>query len=696
MEEKILEILKNNNKAYSVYELNDLLKLTSLDELKELLKTLNKLEDELKIYKTNKNKFMLFKNNNLRLGKLSVTKKGFGFVDVGEKEDIFVAKANLNNAIDEDEVVVEIISKKDEELEGRIVKIVKRELENMIGEVYFKKKKCMIRLIDNKKNINIELDKKDVKNLSDGFYVKIKLANKLKGNTYRGKVIKVIGHKDDPGADILAIVESMDIHTEFSEEVKEEVKKLPYMVSKDEMVNRKDLRNEIIFTIDGSDTKDIDDAISIKKIKNGYQLGVHIADVSYYVKSGTKLDEEAYERGTSNYLADRVIPMLPHELSNGICSLNPDADRLAISCIMNINEQGNVEKYDILESVIRSKKKMTYTCVNQILNNELIPEGYEKFVDQLKDMEELSKILRKNKINRGYIDFEIDEPKIIVDQEGKPKDIVLRERGIGEKIIEDFMIVANETVATHIYNMDLPFLYRVHGMPNEEKINDFINFISIMGYKIKTKIKDLKPKEMQSILGELHDKKEFPIFSNMLLRSMQKAVYDDKNIGHYGLASKCYTHFTSPIRRYPDTTVHRLLRTYLFKNDFSEETIKYWQNKLPVLGEHTSDMERKAIECERKVTDMKMAEYMLSHINEEFEGIISSVTNFGLFVQLPNLIEGLVRIDSLKSYYFFDERTMSLISENDKRGYRLGDKVLIKVIAASKEQGTIDFEIVKR
>lgn len=697
MEDKIMEILNKANKALSVNEINDALGLETVEDLKLLLKVLNNLEDELKICRTKKDKYMFFKNSNLRIGNLSVNKRGFGFVRVEGEDDIFVAPDNLNNAIDTDKVVVEIISRKGEELEGRIVRIVKREFRDMVGEVYHKNKKCLVNLDNDKMKITIQIDKKQAKDLVDGYKVKIRVTSKLEGNIYRGEIVKIIGHKDDPGNDITSIVEELGIHGEFPEDVIKELDKIPNEVSNLEIGNRRDLRNETIFTIDGDDTKDIDDAISIKKLDNGYELGVHIADVSYYVRSGTKLDDEAYERGTSVYLTDRVIPMIPHKLSNGICSLNPDEDRLTISCVMKIDMDGNIVDYDIFESVIRSRKQMTYNCVNKIFNDEEIPLGYEQYVDDLKEMQNLARILRTNKIKRGYIDFDLDEAKIIVDKDGKPTDIVLRERGIGQRLIEDFMIAANETVASHIYNMDLPFIYRVHGAPNEDKINEFIRFVSVMGYRINTKVRDLSPKEMQKLLSELRDKKEFSIFSSMLLRSMQKAIYDSQNIGHFGLASSCYTHFTSPIRRYPDTTVHRLLRTYLFNKDYSSGTIEYWEKKLPILGEHTSKMERLSIECERQVEDLKMAEFMEKHVGEKFEGIISSVTNYGVFVELPNLIEGLAKIDSFKeSHYYFDESTFSLISANDKRGYRLGDNVVVRVIAASKKQSTIDFKIIKR
>ena len=696
MEDKILQILTEDNRSFSVYELNDALGLKTVDELKELLKVLNNLEDNLKIYRTNKDKYMLFNNSNLRMWTMNANKRGFGFVDIEGEHDVFIPPTDMNGAIHNDKVIVEITSRHGLDLEGRIVRIVNRSLKFMVGEVYHKNKKCMIKLDDDKVKINIEISKDEAKDLVDGHKVLVKVANKLKDNNYKGEIIKIIGHKNDPGVDILSIVNELGIPDTFSKEVLTEVEKIPSEVLPNEYEKRRDLRSLEIFTIDGDDTKDIDDAISIEKIDNGYRLGVHIADVSYYVKAGSSLDDEAYNRSTSVYLTDRVIPMLPHKLSNGICSLNPLVDRLAISCIMDIDLNGNVFSYEILESVIKSRKQMTYKCVNKILNNEEVPKGYEEFVKSLKMMQELASILRKNKLKRGYIDFDLDESKILVDEKGIPKEVTLRDRGVGQRLIEDFMIVANETVATHIYNMDLPFIYRVHGSPNEDKINEFLRFVSLTGYNIKTKSRDITPLEMQRILKELKGKKEFHIFSNMLLRSMQKAIYDSQNIGHFGLASRCYTHFTSPIRRYPDTTVHRLLRTYLFNKKIDLNTVNFWEKKLPILADHTSKMERLSIECERQVDDMKKAEYMSYHIGEEFEGIISSVMSFGMFVELPNLIEGLVRVDSFKNdHYYFDEATFSLRGVNDKRGYRLGDSVKVVVVAASKENKTIDFEIVK-
>ena len=460
---------------------------------------------------------------------------------------------------------------------------------------------------------------------------------------------------------------------------------------------RRDLRDWTIFTIDGDDTKDIDDAISIKKLPNGnYELGVHIADVSYYVKEGSPLDNEAMERGTSVYLVDRVIPMLPHELSNGICSLNPNVDRLAISCIMEFNENGKQLNYEIFPSIIKSRIQMTYKKVNSILEKNETPEGYEEFVDDLRLMSELADILRKAKIKRGYIDFGVDEAKILVDEKCVPYDVVLRDRGTGEMLIEDFMIAANECVASHIYFMNLPFIYRVHEYPKEEKIRSFLGFVSSLGYHVNGNIKDIKPTTMQMILEQLVDKPEYKILSALLLRSMQKAVYKPENLGHYGLASKCYTHFTSPIRRYPDTTVHRLLRTYLFDGKIDMNTIRKWEEKLVYIAEHSSERERASVDCEREVEDMKMAEYMEQHIGEEFEGMISSVTSFGMFVELDNLIEGLVPLRDMKDFFHFDEERMTLTGERSHVKYSIGERVIVKVIRASKEEKTIDFDVLRK
>ena len=695
MENTILEILKKENKAYSVHELEDIMQIHDVDGLKELIKTLNKMEDELVVYRSNKDKYMLFNNSHLKIGRLIGHRKGFGFVDIEGDEDVYVSSSNMNGAIHLDRVIVEITSKKGMQLEGRIVRVIDRNLKQVVGELCAKDNVYYLKSDENKLNVQIIIEKNKTLGAVEGHKVLVKITGRIKDNKYHGEVVKILGHKNDPGVDILSIVAKYGIHDTFSDEVMKEVDEIPNEVLPEEYDGRRDLRDVEIFTIDGDDTKDIDDAISIKKLDNGnYSLGVHIADVSYYVKENTKLDDEAYERGTSVYLADRVIPMLPHKLSNGICSLNPGVDRLAMSCVMEIDHKGDVVSYDIFESVIRSRKQMTYKNVNKYLEEGIVPEGYEPFTNSLSLMEELAKILRANKERRGYIDFDIDEAKIIVNDKGEAIDVKLRERGTGEKLIEDFMIAANETVASCIYFMELPFVYRVHGEPSEEKIDNFLKFISVLGYHVNGKTKDLHPKTMQNILEQLKDKKEYHILASVLLRSMQKAVYDKTNIGHYGLASKCYTHFTSPIRRYPDTTVHRLLRKYLFKHQIDNDTINYWENKLVVLTEHVSQKERDSIDCEREVDDMKMAEYMMKHIGEEFDGIISSVTSFGMFIELPNLIEGLVKLEDMKDdTYVYDETRFCLTGTSKKKTYRLGDNVRVIVKNASKEAKTIDFEL---
>ena len=699
MREDILELLGKSDGALSIYDIQDKLSLNTVDQVKELSEELRKLEEDVLIYHSNKNKYMLLEKSQLRKGLMRVNKKGFGFVEVENMDDdIFVSSDNMNGAIHDDIVLVEITSKMHlDRLEGRILKILKRQVTRYIGEINFVKNKGIIKLDDQKVKIEIEVKKEDSMNAVDGHKVVVELGKRINNHKYYGKVVEIIGHKNDPGVDILSIVYKYSINTEFPDDVKEEVAKMPMEVCEEELEGRIDLRDEEIFTIDGDDTKDIDDAISIKLLPNGhYKLGVHIADVSYYVKEGSPLDDEAMERGTSVYLVDRVIPMLPHELSNGICSLNPNVDRLAISCVMEFDSNGKQLDYSIFPSVIKSRIQMTYKKVNSILEKNEIPEGYEPFVKSLRIMHDLAKILRKAKEARGYIDFEVDEAKILVDENCVPTEIVKRDRGTGELLIEDFMIAANECVATHIYFMNLPFIYRVHESPKEEKIRSYLSFIGTLGYQIPGDVKDFKPKTMQKLIKFLEDKPEFKILSSLLLRSMQKAVYKPENLGHYGLASKCYTHFTSPIRRYPDTTVHRLLRTYLFNKNLSQNTLRHWEDKLVYVAEHSSSRERASVDCEREVEDMKMAEYMEKHIGEEYEGMISSVTNFGMFVELDNLIEGLVPIRDMKDFFHYDEERMTLTGERSHVKYTIGERVIVKVVRASKEDKTIDFEVVKK
>lgn len=701
MREEIIELLGKEKRALSATEICDKLNLNTAGELKKLLDNLRILEEGYTVYRSNKDKYMLFENSHLLKGRLSVNKKGFGFVIVdGRDEDIYIDAKNMNGALNNDLVVVEELKGQNgKKTEGRVVKVLKKENNLIVGEYKIIDGNPHFIPDDKKLRMEIILDNKDLDDLVDGHKIQVSIVKEMGKYKYLGEVVKIIGHKNDPGVDILSIIYDHGINDVFTDEVMEEVNELPSEVLDSDRKGRKDLTDMTIFTIDGDDTKDIDDAVSISKKGENYILGVHIADVSYYVKEGTALYKEAYSRGTSVYLVDRVVPMLPHKLSNGICSLNPNVDRLAISCIMEITPNGKIVSHDIFESVIRSRIQMTYKKVNKILNDEETPEGYEPFKDDLKLMWELAKILRKEKLARGYLDFDVDEPKILVDENCKPYDVVLRERGKGENMIEDFMIAANETVAEHVFYMGLPFVYRVHEVPDNEKVEEFLNSISMLGYHVVGDRNFVYPKSMKKILDQLRDKESFEILSTLLLRCMKKAVYKPENLGHYGLASKCYTHFTSPIRRFPDTTVHNLLRKYIFNEPNDKELnrlIEYWEENLPALCDHASEKERDSIDCERDVESMKMAEYMESHIGEEYDGTISSVMNFGLFVQLDNMIEGLVHISEIKGdYYTFDETTHTLRGEKKGKMYKLGQKVRVVVTNASKENSTIDFNLVE-
>ncbi len=690
MEEQIIELLKDETKGQTIDEINKKMGHKSVKGINELQSVLDKMTIEGILHKSKKREYLLMSNTKtLKCGYLRINRSGNGFVDIADGPDIFVRSEHLNGAINNDFVEIDYSTHNNE---AYVIKILKRDLNNVVGEMISIKNKLVFKPDDDKLNIIIKLTKDSLNQVVEGHKVLVQIIKEIGKRSYLGKVIKIIGHKNDPGVDIISIALRHGIEIDFSDDVLRELESIPSVVSEEEKKGRTDLTSEMIFTIDGDDTKDIDDAISIKKNNDNYVLGVHIADVSHYVKMGSALYNAAFTRGTSSYLADTVIPMIPHKLSNGICSLNPEVERLSISCVMTINPKGRIIDYDIFPSVIKSRKQMTYKNVNKILEEDIIPEGYEEYVDTLKLMAELAKILRAEKTARGYIDFGIDEAKIVQDENGKAIDVVKRERGIGENLIEDFMIAANETVATHVSNMDLPFIYRVHDVPNSEKIEDFKNLVKQMGYKINTNLSKITPLTMQSILNELRDKKEFSILSDVLLRSMKKAIYSTNNIGHFGLASANYTHFTSPIRRFPDLTVHRLLRTYLFENRIDMETINYNSKYLIDVATNSSETEVAATEAERDVLDMKMAEYMEDHIGEEYDGIISGVTNFGMFVKLDNLVEGLVHISTLDDYYEYIPEILSLVSENKR--YRLGDSVRIVVAGASKDSSTIDFELV--
>lgn len=689
MESKILEILSGKNKSLTIMEINDLLGLHTIEEYQELEKTLNILCMEAQIYYSEKKKrYTLFSNTNYMKGKLIVNPKGYGFVilDDNDREDIFINSRNMLDAKSNDIVLVEYINKHNKE--GKVTKVIKRDESNLVG------------LFDSENGIDyVILDKKEYgkyiipKGFSKGAVPghKVLVRRLFNGAFNEAEVIKIIGHKNDVGIDILSYVYEHGFDPTYSDDVMAEVEKIPSEVSEEEMLSRTDLRDKMIFTIDGKDTKDIDDAISIEKIDNDkYILGVHIADVSHYVKKGSYLDDDAYERGTSVYLVDRVVPMLPHKLSNGICSLNPNVDRLAMSCVMEINGKGYVSNYQIFKSVIRSKKQMNYDDVNSILEDNVIPSGYEEYVDTLRTMNELSNILRKKMVRHGYIEFNIKEPKIIVDDSCHPVDIKVCEQRTGEKLIENFMIVANETVAGFIEDKNLPGIYRVHDKPNKEKLIEYLKFLSIKGYNIKADVNRFSPKDYQNIINKFKNDPARDILGTLAIQTMSKAKYSDINIGHYGIASKRYSHFTSPIRRYPDLTLHRLLKDYL--GTPNSKVIDSWRKSLPGISIQTSKKELDSVDCERDVEKMKKAEYMMDHIGEVYTGVISGIMDFGFFVMLDNTVEGLVRLDSLKGdYYSYNKNRYMIIGKNKGKMYTYGDVVKVEVIAASKDTSQVDF-----
>ncbi len=692
MEQDIIEVLSDRDRpAMGAIEINDALGYSSLEQYKQLEEKLVEMTNSgILYYSEKKKRYLLLKNSHLLKGKLLMNAKGFGFVEIGEgRKDIYIGKNHLGDARNLDIVLIELLGDK---TEGRIVKVIERNEASFVGTVYVKEGKYYVHP-DQKENVDIEIAQEYCKGLVEGHKV---LVRPIDGSRYVGAVLHVIGHKNDVGVDILSYVYANGFEPKFPEEVLESLADLPDEVKEEETKGRLDLRSQVIFTIDGADTKDIDDAISIQKYDDGtYELGVHIADVSHYVLENSLVDEEAYKRGTSVYLVDRVIPMLPHRLSNGICSLNPNVDRLALSCIMKIDKKGNVTGYDIRESVIRSRIKMTYDAVNDILDKGIVAEGYQDYVLDLKLMRELSDILRQKMIHRGYIEFSSPEAKILVDEECHPIEIKLRREGTGENMIENFMVAANETVGSFVFYQNLPGIYRVHDKPEEKRLQSFFQFLSARGYVVSGKKTNITSRDLQNILKQFADKPDAKVLNDLAIRSQAKAVYSDENIGHFGLGSKCYSHFTSPIRRYPDLILHRLVKDYT--KHYSNEVIEYWATHLAVMAEHCSVREQDAVKCERDVDDMKKAEYMEGHIGEEFEGIISGVQEFGVFVELANTVEGLVKIEDLpQGGYAYLEESLSLINRRDKSKYSFGDKVVVKVIAADRNTSMVDFSIIKK
>ncbi|WP_044746958.1 ribonuclease R [Bacillus alveayuensis] len=702
MEELLNFMREEAYKPLTVKELEEALGIEDADEFKELVITLNEMEEKGLIVRTRSNRYGLPEKMNLVRGTVVGHARGFAFVEPIEPgfDDVFIPPGELNNAMHGDTVLVRLSSKSSgNRQEGTVIRILERGVQEIVG-TYTESKHFGFVIPDDKKISNdIFIPKDKTNGAVEGHKVVVRLTTYPEGRlSAEGEIIKILGHKNDPGVDILSIIHNYGLPQHFPEDVLKQANDTPDTISEEELKNRRDLRHEMIVTIDGADAKDLDDAVTVKKLENGhYKLGVHIADVSYYVKEGSPIDREAFERGTSVYLVDRVIPMIPHRLSNGICSLNPKVDRLTLSCEMEVDPNGQVVHHEIFQSVIRTTERMTYSDVNKILVDQdaELRQKYEPLVPMFETMAELASILRNKRMKRGAIDFDFKEAKVLVDEEGKPYDVVLRERSVAERLIEEFMLLANETVAEHFHWMNVPFIYRIHEDPNEEKLRRFLEFITNFGYVVKGTGNQIHPRALQNILDEVKGQPEEMVISTVMLRSMKQAKYDPENLGHYGLSTDFYTHFTSPIRRYPDLIVHRLIRTYLIEGKMDEETRAKWAMQLPEIAEHSSKMERRAVDAERETDDLKKAEFMMNKIGEEFDGIISSVTNFGIFVELPNTIEGLVHVSYMTDdYYRYDERHYAMIGERTGNVYRIGDEITVRVIQVNKDERSIDFEIV--
>lgn len=702
LKNRLLSFMREESyKPLTVQEIQEYLGIEGAAEFKELVKMLVQLEQKGDIVRSRTNRYGVPEKMNLLRGKFIGHAKGFGFVtpETEGMDDIFIPPPEVNGAMNGDIVLVRV--SKGEfggRREGTIVRIAERKTTKVVGTYQDNRGFGFVIPDDKKLPMDIFIGKGNSLDAVDGHKVVVEITewpSDLKSAT--GMVVQILGHKNDPGVDILSIIHKHGIEVEFPQAVLDEANKTPDEVQEQDIFRRRDLREDLVITIDGADAKDLDDAISLVKNGDGtFTLSVHIADVSHYVRQNTALDDEAYERATSVYLTDRVIPMLPHKLSNGICSLNPHVDRLTLSCMMKIDRNGKVVEHEIFESVIQSKERMTYTDVYKIIEvkDEELMEKYAHIVPMLNDMAELASILRQKRIDRGAIDFDFKESKVIVDDNGWPTDIVLRERTSAERLIEEFMLAANETVAEHFHWLQVPFIYRIHEDPKAEKLTRFFEFLTNFGIVVKGTGNKVHPRALQEIVESIEGMPEETVISTMLLRSMQQAKYFEESLGHFGLSTDYYTHFTSPIRRYPDLIVHRLIRTYLIEKDLSRETIAHWKANMSEIAQHTSERERRAVDAERDTDALKKAQYMLDKIGEEFDGVISSVTNFGMFVELENTVEGLVHVSYMTDdYYRFDDRQMMMIGEHTGKQFRIGDEVTIRVVSVKPEESAIDFEI---
>lgn len=704
LKEVILNFMKEE--AYKPMEIPEIAKIFNINknEYKSFKKAIKTMEKEGLLARDESDKLGLAQRMGVITGKIEIHDRGFGFLipDIEGIKDLFIAKTNLMGAMNGDRVVAKIIKegRNGKRTEGIIINIVERVNKNIVG-IYEDNKSFGFVLPEDKRIQNdIFISKKDRNGAKKGQIVMVEITRWPDGKRKNpeGKVVEILGRPGDKGIDIDIIIRKYNLPEDFPPSVLNSALDIEDFITEDEIKGRLDLRNVKMVTIDGEDAKDLDDAVSIERLENGnFKLGVHIADVTHYVKERSVIDKEAFKRATSVYLIDRVIPMLPKKLSNGICSLNPKVDRLTLSCIMEVNRQGKVVNHTIAQSVIKTNERMTYTDVTKILrdNDAELIERYKDLVDDFKAMEELCKILRKKRLDRGTIDFDFEECKIILDEKGKPIDIKPYERAIANRMIEEFMLLANETVAEHMEKLKVPFVYRIHENPNAEKLEKFKAFIYNLGYNDITWGEEVNPKALQRVLDKFKGENEETIISTLLLRSMMQARYSPECAGHFGLAADYYCHFTSPIRRYPDLQIHRIIKEYLNK-ELTENRSKKLVSIVDSAAKQSSEMERVAQEAEREVDDLKKAEYMKDRIGEIFEGMISSVTGFGAFVELPNTIEGLVHITSFRDdYYIYDEDRLILIGERNKKIYRLGDKLKVlcsKVDILSRE---IYFEIVE-
>lgn len=667
------------------------------NEKEDLREVLESLLAEGKISIDVKGKFSI-SDENIKVGTYIGNSRGFGFVEIeGEENDIFIPENASKGALHNDRVQVRILEgKTGKRREGVIVGIVERKTEEVVG-TFAKSKSFGFVISDNQKfNRDIYISKEYTMGAVTGHKVVVKIISYgSKEKSPEGKIVEILGHINDPGVDIMSIVKGYNLPTEFPGPVMKYIDNIPEEVEPKEMAGRLDLRDLQMVTIDGEDAKDLDDAITISKVGELYRLGVHIADVSNYVKEGSVLDEEALKRGTSVYLVDRVIPMLPHKLSNGICSLNEGVDRLALSCIMDIDQKGTVVSHKIAETIVKVTRRMTYTSVKKILeDDETECKEYEELIPMFHLMKELADILREKRRKRGSIDFDFPESKIKLDEKGRPIDVSVYERNSATKIIEDFMLLANETVAEDYFWQEMPFVYRSHENPDPEKIQKLGIFINNFGHTIRVGNDEVHPKEIQKLLLKIEGTPEEPLISRLALRSMKQAKYTTTCEGHFGLSTKYYCHFTSPIRRYPDLQIHRIIKENL-RRGMSEKRVNHYDKILPEVARQSSAMERRADEAERDVEKLKKAQYMKKFIGEVFEGVISGITTWGMYVELPNTVEGMVKVTNMKDdYYFYDEENYMMIGERTRNTYKLGQKVYVEVGDIDTFARTIDFLLV--